>query len=257
MTPSTEIVVIGGGWYGAYHARQLLRALHAGKLDISRILVVDRDPDCRAFRELAGQSPVALVMADWSQFLRDYLATDPWDAHIVPAPFTPHLFFHWLAEALDQVPETRATLEPCHLNLGLPYEERGPDGQLYISYADWVCPVTCIEPEVCPAIGGPRDWDLADTLQAAVHDPSFGLTDALVFPCHHLAYGVGTVPARLLLEARDTLRDAARRGSPRRVAVGTVSHCHGVVGLLQVVTREGVEGIGDGGKKLSILQGPS
>jgi tRNA A37 threonylcarbamoyladenosine dehydratase len=41
------IVVVGGGCYGSYYVQQLARARQAGALGFSRLLVVDRDPDCR------------------------------------------------------------------------------------------------------------------------------------------------------------------------------------------------------------------
>lgn len=43
-----RIVVCGGGCYGGYYVRQLARARAAGALQCSEIIVVDRDPACRA-----------------------------------------------------------------------------------------------------------------------------------------------------------------------------------------------------------------
>src|SRR5512133_265768 len=44
------IVVVGGGCYGSYYVRQLTRARDAGAIEYGRVLVVDRDPDCRVAR---------------------------------------------------------------------------------------------------------------------------------------------------------------------------------------------------------------
>lgn len=43
-----RIVVCGGGCYGGYYVRQLARARAAGALRCNEIVVVDRDPHCRA-----------------------------------------------------------------------------------------------------------------------------------------------------------------------------------------------------------------
>ena len=43
-----RIVVCGGGCYGGYYVRQLARARAAGALQCTEIIVVDRDPACRA-----------------------------------------------------------------------------------------------------------------------------------------------------------------------------------------------------------------
>ena len=44
------IVVVGGGCYGSYYVRQLGRAVAAGALVCRRVLVVDRDANCRVAR---------------------------------------------------------------------------------------------------------------------------------------------------------------------------------------------------------------
>src|SRR3954468_6789507 len=48
------IVVVGGGCYGSYYVRQLSRAADAGALSWERLVVVDRDPECRVARAKAG-----------------------------------------------------------------------------------------------------------------------------------------------------------------------------------------------------------
>ena len=41
-----RIVVVGGGCYGTYYVRQLLRAERAGAITWDELVVVDRDPAC-------------------------------------------------------------------------------------------------------------------------------------------------------------------------------------------------------------------
>jgi len=216
------IAVIGGGCYGCYHARQLLKAVRGGRLAGQRLLVVDRDPGCAAAREFAGVPEVSLAAEEWGAFLRAWLGsaercsgTD----HLVPAPFAPHLLGEWLAGELS------ARVEEPPRGWGLPFERPGGPGQLFLSAAAWTCPATCVEPAHCPVLHAPRDWDLADLIEERA--ASLGYRPA-VFRCLHLAGGVGSVRVAEVLAARDRLR-----GSDAPVLVATSSHCHAAVGALR------------------------
>ena len=47
-----EIVVIGGGCYGAFYAGQLVRAKASGKVAYEQMIIVDRNPECRVVHEI-------------------------------------------------------------------------------------------------------------------------------------------------------------------------------------------------------------
>ena len=47
-----DVVVIGGGCYGTFYATQLARAKARGKASYRRVVLVDRDPGCRASAEI-------------------------------------------------------------------------------------------------------------------------------------------------------------------------------------------------------------
>jgi hypothetical protein len=221
------VVVVGGGCYGTYHARQLLKAVRAGRLPGERLVVVDRDPGCRAAGELAGAADVELVVSDWLAFLRGWLggagaaSAGDW---IVPAPFTPHLLWEWL-EA-----ELAASRVPVPRGWGLPYEQAGAGGELYLSAAGWTCPATCVEPAHCPALHAPRDWDLADAIEERA--AALGYRPA-VLRCLHLAAGVAAVRVGDLLAAARP--PAAAEDAP--VLVATSSRCHAAVGVLRSRAR--------------------
>jgi hypothetical protein len=232
-----EVVVIGGGCYGSYHARQLRRAWQRGKLPASRILVVDRDPDCAALRELGRDTVLDYEFCEWEPYLASLLGSRERAerAYIVPAPFTPHLYFRWLADELKgRLGQDRVEVEPCDLSLGLPYEHLGSDGNLYFSAADWTCPVTCVEPAICPHTRAPKDWDLETLLTSLLSRPGCGLEGVILFPCRPLAHAISAIPARLLLEARERVLRALTLGGCQRWLVATISSCHGVAGLLKI-----------------------
>jgi hypothetical protein len=232
-----DLIVIGGGCYGCYHTRQLLKALRRGKIAARRLLVVDHNSACRAHVEFASEPRVEIMRADWRDFLRAQLAGLGATAEdrIVPAPFAPHLLFEWLQDAVGAaVPEVEVARVPCELALGLPYEQSDASGNRFISAAGWRCPATCIEPARCPAIHAERTWDLGEIVRAGVARSAGPQTQVELFTCRHFAFGVGTIPAADLVRARERLVVALRRdpGQARRVLVGTVSACHGVLGEL-------------------------
>ena len=212
------LVVVGGGWFGSYHTRQLLKAMRAGRLTAERLLVVDRDPACRAAAEFADVPEVSLVAADWLGYLRGWLPGAAADDRVVPAPLAPHLLWEWLAGELGA-----ERIDPPR-GWRLPYEQPGAGGELFLSAAGWTCPATCVEPPHCPALHAPRDWDLADLIEERAR--SLGLR-AAVFRLAPLAHGVSGVRVGTLLVARDE----AREGAP--VLVATSSRCHAAVGALQ------------------------
>jgi hypothetical protein len=207
-----DLAVIGGGEFGSFHARQLLKA------GAGRVLVVDRDPGCAAFRSLPGIEP---VVEEWSAFLAGWLERAAPGDQLVPAPLAPHLLWEWLAGA--------AGLERCPPPRGwrLPYEVPGAGGEVFLSAAAWTCPATCVEPAHCPVLHAPRDWDLADLI--ARRAVELGWVPA-VLRVLHFAQGVATVPVRELRGARERARALA---PGERVLVATSSRCHAAVGGLR------------------------
>ena len=252
--PTTQtygtIVVIGGGCYGSYYVRQLGRARDAGALAWERLVVVDRDAQCRVASE--GPTGVQLEISDWAAFLTRFLRERPGPGHaIVPSPLMPHLLFDWTAERLSAAGRLVRTLEPTAVD-GVPWQRAGDERTRYLSFAEWMCPVNCIEPARCPHTRDARTWSMPVALRAHVDASSTGsvarsaagsaagsaggsvpLDLSLTFHCTHRAFGVGMidVAAVLAAEAR-LLEESARR--PVRAVVGTVSHCHGAFGVLEV-----------------------
>jgi len=222
-----RFIVISGGEAGAFYVRQLRRAVAAGRLETGGIVVVDRDPACRAAAEAAGDPLVSFAAAEWSEWLAARLgAADPAD-HLVPYHWAPHLLLGWLEEELRRV-GAETTRGGALAARGLPFEATTAAGDRALSYASWTCPPTCIEPAVCPHTRGAKDWSLAADLEAPAGDGAA----PVVFRCLHLVYGVGTIPVRDVLAARDRLLgETARR---RRYLIATSSHCHALATRLEV-----------------------
>lgn len=235
-------VILGGGCYGSFYARQLLRARDAGALAVSEVVVVDHGAGPRALRELpARPGLLRFEEADWREFLDRHLSALPADAtdRLVTPPFTPHLAVAWLLDRLRALrPGPDWSLEPFRRFPGTPFEHQAEGGPLLVSHADWVCPVHCIEPDTCPRTRGARYWDLDRTVReftTALADGGQPVDRLHLFHCHHIAYGVaGYAAAELPAALAAILRDSDRvgAGSAARYLVGTVSHCHGALHLL-------------------------
>lgn len=234
-----DIVVVGGGCYGGYYVRQLGRALAAGKIKYERVLVVDRDPACAVAR--AGlPAGVELVTAEWRAFFAEWLPTAGDDDAIVPSPLMPHLMYEWLRErAAARWPARDVATRPLPAAPATPWTRAVEDGTTYASYATWMCPINCIEPQRCPHTRGPRDWTMPEAareLVARAVPAGEPLLGPVIFHCTHRAFGVGMIDARDVVAA-DAFVSAAASESPASVLVATVSHCHGAFNVLHVGPR--------------------
>ncbi len=261
--------VMGGGCYGTFYARQLLRARAAGALPVDEVAVVDAAAEPRALTQLGGSPLLRHYRERWDDFLDRVLAdagtagdavaagspaaatsggdagtagspaaaTPGGDAILVTPPFTPHLALAWLLRTLPhRVAGREWRLEPFAALPPTPFRHQAEGGPLLLSHADWVCPVNCIEPEHCPKTRGPRDWDMdrtADGLAEALGAVGQPVDVVELFHCHHVGYGVGGYPLARLPAAAHTLARAAGRASGMRALVGTISHCHGALNLLR------------------------
>ena len=211
-------LILGTGKFGRLALTRLARQDAAASF-----MVVDHDPAALAVT-LDGVPDWTRMQAEAIAFLVRHLGGDGrWDWIIPMVPV--HVAFHWLlagplagsAWQLEAVPEALAGL--------IPGARRGPQGELYLSRAQHLCPDDCGEPEVCPVTGESRDLPLHQELASL----SLAGYEIRVIPSQQLAPGVGGYPPwRLLDLARDM---GALKGN---VLIATACRCHGVIhGLAQ------------------------
>ena len=239
-----DVVVVGGGCYGTFYASQLARAKARGKATFRFVVIVDRDPACRARRELPEAADRVFVTSEWDAFFDRHLAAarpgtdgDPPD-YVVPSPHMSHLMFEWLVRRTRaRCPDRTVDVVPVPDSLGTPYDRTGPDNTRYVSFADWICPTHCIEPALCPAIGAPRTWEMPEAVGALAGRLRAGdaaIVGPVLFICRHHVYGVGTFAVDAVLEGERVVAQAAAARETAHVLVGTVSSCHGALNLLRI-----------------------
>lgn len=240
-TAPVRFLILGGGCYGTFYARQLLRAERAGAFPVGEIVVIDHAPGCQARRELPAHPSLRFEVAAWAEYLERELSTlspNTRDLLVTP-PFTPHLSLSWLLGRLGELaPGWRWELEPFQLLPTLPFARQGEGGPLVVSHADWMCPVHCIEPSTCPMTRGVRDWDLDRTTRELAEQLAGAgqpVEASYLFHCHHRTFGVGAVPLSEVVGALPDLLSRLDSPAPaerRRFLVATISRCHGALNLL-------------------------
>ena len=238
-----RIVIVGGGCYGSYYLRQLARAQRAGAAEWDELVVVDRDHACAVARSVANDLPprARVVVAEWRRYFDDCLGAAVGDPArrrdaIVPSPLMPHLMADWLAtRAAQRWPHRLVRTEPLLAAPDVPWQRAGEDGTHYVSFAEWMCPINCIEPAKCPHTRGPRSWSLPVAVREYVEtERERGRAlQPLVFHCSHRTHGVGMIDVADVVDADAAIaRDAAIGASS--FLIGTVSHCHGALRRLVV-----------------------
>ena len=211
-------LILGAGKFGRLALRRLARQDAAASF-----VGVDRDP-AALMAALDGVPVWSRVQAEAIAFLVQHGGGGGrWDWIIPMVPV--HVACHWLLAGPLAGSAWQPAAVPEALAEVIPGARRGPQGELYLSRAQHLCPDDCAEPEVCPVTGESRALPLHQEL-ASLHLPGYEIR---VIPSQQLAPGVGGYPpGRLLDLARDM---GALQGN---VLIATACRCHGVIqGLAQ------------------------
>lgn len=238
-------MVVGGGCYGRYYVRQLTRAARAGAVEWSELVVVDRDGDCLVAGLPTGDRPTGLRLEvdTWDRYFTRFLgeaagapAAAANDA-VVPSPLMPHLMAEWLLRrARERWPARDISVVPLGNAPAVPWQMTGADNTHFVSFAEWICPINCVEPARCPATKGERTWSLPTALSRyAADEASVGrpVEGPFIFHCSHRTYGVGMIDVADVLAANAALAERGALG-PMSFLVGTTSHCHGALQKIEL-----------------------
>lgn len=239
--PTMRYLIAGGGEYGVHYLQKLRIAMAKGTVDLEEIVVVDRDPNCQAVKEIERIPIARLHVSDWAAFgevvwsRRQDWANDVW----VPAPVAPHILADWILERIRR--EFGLNSSPSREVLALPsipYAKSLPDGRVLLSHAPGLCPLGCIEPGECAITKDVRWWEMRHTIDEIVSTAKNPPIDevAMFFCQHHCDAGefdVGGIRLKTIYEEGDRVCDIAKSGCGR-IGVATFSSCHGVLNVFDL-----------------------
>jgi hypothetical protein len=168
-----------------------------------------------------------LIQEDGIQFLvgHDHLLCP---SHTIVPALPHHLAFEWLRQRLAEEFTVERLPVPESIREELPHTWPASDGSLLVSYADFVCPDDCPEPERC-TVTGERRHPLYDVL-AGVVLPDFQVH---VIRSRQLAPGLGGYRMADLVSAAQRVA-YGKRG---KWLLGTSCRCHGVITAFELRGR--------------------
>jgi hypothetical protein len=213
--PPREIRVLGAGRFGRLAAERLRRRFPDALLSIT-------ERDAAKIDAVARDLGIPVEVEDSVRSIsRVPPADDLWLIPAVPV----HLGFEWALNRLGRVADVHRLAVPGEVDLKVPNPIRAPAGTLYASFATFICPDFCSEPEeICTHTGKGRPGNLHEVFGALLV-PEF---DVLVLRSWQLAPGVGGYPGRSLNRLL-----AAIGSKPGGYLVATSCRCHGVMDALE------------------------
>ncbi|MCU0588861.1 MAG: NAD-binding protein [Syntrophobacteraceae bacterium] len=207
--------ILGAGRFGRLAVDRLSRKLPHGEL-----LVIDERPD--RLSALSGAPGVRTLEGGAIPFLAGQnLPDELWIVPAVPV----HAAFQWLLAGPAFASRASSIPVPEAVDVQVPNPYRVANGTVYASYATFLCPDACSEPEErCTHTGEPRPGNLFQDLSRISVD-GYRVT---VLRSHQLAPGVGGYTGRQLgrLE-REILQH------PGGHVIATSCRCHGVINALR------------------------
>ncbi len=219
--PPRQIRVLGAGRFGRLAAQKLKRRFPDAIMSIT-------ERDAAKADEVAGALGIAALAEESIQSIsRVPPADDLWLIPAVPV----HVGFEWLLNELGRVAQVRRLPVPPEVDLKVPNPIHASSGTLYASFATFMCPDYCSEPdETCTRTGKPRPGELHEIFRKILL-PGF---DAAVLRSWQLAPGVGGYPGRSLngLLARIVSK-------PGAYLIATSCRCHGVMDALEWTSSSG------------------
>jgi len=210
-------LIIGCGHFGSRAAKQLLKNKSHPK-----IIAVDKNPEAV---ETLVHLPIETIAADGLSYLNQFLSEGRTVNYLIPCvPF--HLAFEFILLRLKPFGARRAKVPSLS---GLPNPEIGKTGDLYTSFADFLCPEDCPEPSrYCTVTRKKREKPLY-----AIFRDLKGAFKSRVISSQPLAKGVGGFQPKELL---GLLEDVNKQKNSRTlILISTASRCHGVTSALSFI----------------------
>ena len=213
--PPPKICILGAGQFGRLAAQRLSR-----RYPEAAFLVVDE----RRERLEGITREVGLpVLAEALQTFLDnpWISEPTWIVPAIPVQFA----FEWVMHELQKRGRCERLPVPEGVAEQIPNPYRAAGGSLCASFATFICPDSCNEPdELCTHTGKPRPGNLFEVL-AKVEVPGF---EVIVVRSWQLAPGVGGYPYASLGAVLQQITATPKGCS----LLATSCRCHGVMDAL-------------------------
>ncbi|MEW6664810.1 MAG: hypothetical protein AB1512_06255 [Thermodesulfobacteriota bacterium] len=214
--PENTVLIIGAGRFGGRAARILGPSLKSPLwlLDVNREALARVDAPA-----------VSKVRDDGIRFLAENMALLKPTNVIVPS-IPRHLAFEWVKACIGRPGATPIPV-PQEIQSLFPHAWMSPEGSLLVSYANFLCPEDCEEPEThCTVTGEPRGVPLYERL-TRLEVKGYRMH---IIRSRQLAPGVGGYPVSDL----NALMGRLRSLPGEKWLIGTACRCHGTVSALSV-----------------------
>lgn len=214
--PPRKIAIVGAGHFGYLAARRLTR-----RFPEASFLVFDQHRE--KLDRIAGDFGVSVFIEDAPSFFENARADE--QTWIIPAvPI--HFAFEWILNELKKSGNAKRLPVPASVPGQIPNPYPAPSGSLCASFATFMCPDTCNEPdEICTYTKGPRRGNLFEAL-ARIVVPEFGVA---VVRSWQLAPGVGGYPEISVREVWERIGESPGG----QYLVATSCRCHGVINAFE------------------------
>jgi hypothetical protein len=213
-TPTHTYLIIGCGYFGRRAAEKLFQ-----KDFKSKIIVVDKSK--KALQKVS-RLPIQIAASDGIIYLNQFLSKGQKADYIIPAvPL--HLAFEFVLFQLKRMGVKRREVPTLS---GLPNPMMGKTGDLYTSFAKFLCPEDCLEPaKYCTTTREKRLKPLYKIINGLG-----GAFESRVIRSHQLGPGIGGFRPKALLDLIEDIK--RKKDSGRSILVSTASRCHGVTSAL-------------------------
>jgi hypothetical protein len=215
--PQNAVFIIGGGHFGGRAARIL-----GEELGHKNIFLVEENED--SLSRLVDL-PVNIIKHEGIDFLvRDFPLFE-FDQTIVPA-IPVHLAFLWLKYFIRGKYDVNIVNPLQEIMEALPNTMKGSEGSVLASYADFICPDDCPEPEFCTVTGERRSKPLYERIRS-LRVAGFGIH---VLRSQQLAPGVGGYKMGDMSEMVSKITGSGIE----KWILGTSCKCHGIITSFEI-----------------------
>lgn len=217
------------------YIERLLKAKSEGLVTFEKLYFTDPNPNNPCVKKWGHEA--LFLQGEYHEVIQKILNGDiliePSDTLVIPDHTAPHVFLKLFLSLIEEKKNFDCQITPFGEFFNLPLFKKLDSGVVAMSFANWVCPLECEEPDICPMIENKRAWNFDIFLKEHLKD-SENKTNHFFF-CEQYALGVGGTPMATLLSEWKKLEEKLSDGFS--FVVATYSKCHGIIGEARLTTR--------------------